>query len=263
MRLTGNTILITGGSAGIGLALAKAFIESGNKVLICARTQAALDSAEQELPELLTYRCDISDREQRKTMYDAIKSDGFQVNILVNNAAVVSVHDLSNTDTSTMSAIKSEIAINFTAPIELISEWLGHLKRQPNAAIINVNSPAALVSIAKTPAYSAAKAGLLSYSRSLRYHLIKDNIRVVDVFPPGVQTQMTHVVETGRKQMSTDEFARKLIVELGKDKNEIWIGESKIIRFLAHFSARWLFNWANSQLSMDSKHSAELQKPGI
>ena len=249
MNLTGNSILITGGASGIGLALAGILLERGNNVLICARTAANLQHAKQQYPGIITYQCDLSNTEDRRAMLQEITQSGISINLLINNAATMSCNDLSGGNSDQLAIIKKDIAINLTSPIELIDELLPSLKQQKNPAIININSPAAIVPIAKIAAYSAAKAALLSYSKSLRYQLKDHNINVIDVFPPGVKTAMMDKINTGRTLISPQDFANNMIHQLQQGKEEIWVGESNIVRLLSHFSSRWLFNWANNQLT--------------
>lgn len=243
MKLSNNTILITGGTTGIGFEFAKVLIGMGNTVLVCARTQVNLDRAKTQLPKLVTYCCDISDEQQRRVMQEKITSDGYAINVLVNNAAIMTNYDLANSDAHSLDNIRREIGINFIAPIELIHQFLPALKSHSSAAIININSPQGVVPGARTPLLSATKAGLHSYSRSLRLHLAENRIEVISVFPPGVETPKTAHLEF--KKISAQQFVEQLIMNLKKEKNEIWIGEAKALRIISHISQRlafWLLN---------------------
>lgn len=246
MRLTDNTLLITGGATGIGLELAKSLLARGNTVLVCGRTQANLDEARALYPSLKTYRCDVSDQQQRREMLAAIASDGYQINVLVNNAAILSTFDLANTDVNAMEGILRDIAVNLVAPIELIHELLPTLKQQADAAIINFNSPAGVVPVTRTPIYSATKAGLYSYSKNLRHHLRDDSVQVIDIFPPGVDTPMT--AKSGRKQISAVDYVEKLLAQLEQNREEIWIGEARFIRWLGRLMPDTLFKLVARQL---------------
>lgn len=246
MNLVNNTVLITGGATGIGFELAKVLLAKGNTVLVCARTQTNLDNAKTQLPGLVTYRCDIGDGEQRRAMQEKISADGYAINVLVNNAAIMSNYDLANSDTQSITNIRREIGVNFVAPIELIHELLPVLKLQSSAVIININSPQGVVPGARTPLLSATKAGLYSYSRSLRLHLAEDRIKVINVFPPGVETPKTAHLEF--KKISASQFVDQLILNLKRNKNEIWIGESKALRVISHISQRLAFSLLNKRL---------------
>jgi uncharacterized oxidoreductase len=246
MKLTGNTVLITGGATGIGLAFASALLAKGNTVLICARTQGDLDDAKALLPELVTYRCDITDQQQRGEMLEQIAADHHSINVLVNNAVMMTNYDLAETDAHAMSSIRREVTTNFVAPIELIHELLPVLKTGPGATIVNFNSPQGVVPGARTPILSATKAGLHSYSRSLRLHLVDDQIKVVNVFPPGVET--TKTAESDFNKIPADQFVRQLLAQLARGKEEIWIGEGRALRVLSHFSQRFAFTMLNKRM---------------
>jgi uncharacterized oxidoreductase len=246
MKLTGNTVLITGGSTGIGLAMAKALLAKGNTVMICARTQGNLDDARAQLPELITYCCDVADHKQRKRMFEQIRADSHSINVLVNNAVIMTNYDLASTDEQSMSKIRQEITINFVAPIELIHELLPILKKAHGATIVNFNSPQGVVPGARTPILSATKAGLHSYSRSLRHHLEADHIEVVNVFPPGVETPNTTNLDF--KKISADKFVSQLLVQLERGSAEIWIGQGRALRILSHISQRFAFTMLNKRM---------------
>ena len=246
MQLTGNTILITGGATGIGLALAAAFIERGNTVLVCARSRGHLDEAARQLPSLVCYACDISDGEQRQAMYQAMAQAGLSPNILVNNAAIMTEYDLAGLADGDMQMIKRDLAVNLVAQIEMVDELLPVISTRPRPAIINFNSPAGIIPVARVPFYSASKAAFHSYTQSLRYQLAARGIAVIEVFPPGVETPMT--AATGREQISPETFVKKLVRKLEKTTDEIWIGEARAVRLLAKIPGRWLFRLINKQL---------------
>lgn len=246
MQLSENTILITGGATGIGLAMASAFIKLGNKVIICARSPEHLDNAAQKLPGLVCYRCDVSDKLQRQAMLAAMAGAGLQPNILINNAAIMATYPLAGISSEDLVSIKTDIAVNLLAPIELVAELMPVISKQPAPLIINMNSPAGIVAVAQVPIYSATKAALHSYTLSLRHHLKDSGVRVVEVFPPGVDTPMT--ANTARKQISAQSFVSQLLRALEKGGDEIWIGEARAVRWLARFSRRGLFQLINRQL---------------
>lgn len=246
MKLTGNTVLITGGSTGIGLALAKALLAKGNTVLICARTQENLDDAKEQLPELITYCCDVADHKQRKRMFEQIRAANHSINVLVNNAVIMTNYDLARTDEQSMSKIRQEININLVAPIELTHELLPVLKSNPGATIVNFNSPQGVVPGARTPILSATKAGLHSYSRSLRLHLLAEQIKVVNVFPPGVETSETANLDFSK--ISAEKFVSQLLVQLERGSEEIWIGQGRALRILSHISQRFAFTMLNKRI---------------
>lgn len=150
MNLTSNTILITGGGAGIGLALARQLAERGNRVIICGRSEAALLQAQAQVPDLLIRVCDITDQASRQAMLNWLSSEHPKLNILVNNAGIQ--HRRLFSDADALADLEQEVATNFTAPVRLIGELLPLLKQQPSATIINVTSALAYAPIADLPA---------------------------------------------------------------------------------------------------------------
>ena len=246
MKLTGNTALITGGAGGIGLELARQLLARGNTVIVCARSLEKLNEAKAELPSLVTYRCDITRRDLRQKMLNDLAAEGYGINLLVNNAVSMSNFDLALSGATLTDNIRREIETNLVAPIELTQELLPALKAQSSATIINFNSPQGVVPGARTPILSATKAALHSYSRSLRLHLAQDNVKVINVFPPGVQTPKTADLEF--RKMPVTEFVKRLLRQLEKGETEIWVGESKALRVFSRLSERLSFRMLNNRL---------------
>ncbi len=253
MQLSNNTVLITGGATGIGLALARAFIAEGSKVIACARTQANLDSARADTPELITYCCDVADTEQRQQMLQQIQDDGHTINVLVNNAGVLSPQDVTSQQHKANELIQREISINLSAPVALTLELLPQLQQQAKrfqAYVINISSPAGFLAIAQTPGYSLTKAGLHSFSQSLRYQLQQtgDKVKVVEVLPPTVETKMSQYAN--QETVSPEAFIAKLMVKLAKDPEEAWVGQSRLIRFMVKLPRRLSYKLINSAVPL-------------
>ena len=185
MNLTNNTILITGGAAGIGFALARALALRGNRVIICGRNQAALDSAQAQVPELVTRVCDLNDSASRDALVGWLRAAHPDLNVLVNNAGVQYRRQLVEPDA--LDGLELEVATNFTAPVLLIGALLPTLQRHPSV-IINVSSGLAFAPMADVPVYCATKAALHSYTLSLRHQLRHTSVRVVEMAPPIVDT---------------------------------------------------------------------------
>jgi uncharacterized oxidoreductase len=139
MRTAGNTILITGGATGIGLALAEAFLRKGNEVLICGRREDKLTQAKNKFPELQTRRCDVADSEDRKSLYDWAVTNGKHLNILINNAGIQKEIDFKNGTADLLSG-ENEIEINLGAPVHLSALFIPHLMKQKESAIVNISS---------------------------------------------------------------------------------------------------------------------------
>ena len=188
MQVTGNTILITGGGTGIGLGLAGKFIEDGNTVIICGRRQDALRKAKEKYPGLILRTCDVADVNQRTDLHRWATETYPGLNVLVNNAGIQRRFDLLNEQPWTN--IHDEIAVNLEAPIHLSCLFAGHLRTVPEPAIINIGSGLAFVAMASAPVYCATKAALHSFTLSLRHQLSKTPVRVIELLPPAVNTDL-------------------------------------------------------------------------
>lgn len=188
------TALVTGGSTGLGLALARELLGHGFAVFICARTQADLDAARSAEPHLRAIRADVAKAEDRERMMATIaeQTGGVPLDLLVNNAAIVRAHDYTNCFTLKADRAADEIAINLAAPIELARLFL--LSRMGGedtpAAILNVSTPGAFIPLDANPLYCATKSALHMFTLSLRRHLAETPVRVFEVFPPALDTRL-------------------------------------------------------------------------
>jgi len=242
VKLTGNTILITGGGTGIGLALAGVLLERGNRVAVCGRRQEKLDEARRLYPQLVTYRCDVSEADDRRRLFEAVAADGLALNVLINNAASMTAYDLTDTGALDMDMVRRDIAVNFVAPIEMIELFLPMLLERDAPTIINVSSPGGVVPVARVPVYCASKAALGSFTRSLR-HQLGARVRVITVYPPSVETEMMRNVDLHK--VSAEDCGREIMRRLAGDSDEIWIGEARYLPILARLAPLWTFRLVN------------------
>ncbi|MBU8918193.1 SDR family NAD(P)-dependent oxidoreductase [Bacillus sp. FJAT-29953] len=189
MNLSGNTILITGGASGIGLAFAERFLERGNEVIIVGRRQEKLEEAKAKYPKLHIHACDVSKLEDRVKLSEWVSKKFPSLNILVNNAGIQQRVNLLKPDKN-WDYYQNEISINIEGPIHLSMLLIPQLKNQKDAAIINVSSGLALMPGVWVPIYSATKAALHSFTVSLRQQLAETSIEVVEIFPPAVNTDL-------------------------------------------------------------------------
>jgi uncharacterized oxidoreductase len=228
MNLTANTILITGGATGIGFALARQLSERGNRVIICGRSEAALQKAQAQVPKLITRVCDVANTESRRAMLDWLHITYPSLNIFVNNAGVQYRRNFK--EEAALDNLDQEIAINFTAPIRLIGEILPLLRQQPRAAIVNVSSGLAFSPLADVPVYCATKAALHSFTLSLRHQLKTTGVRVVEMVPPIVHTRLgsggRSEGTTSNYMMSPEDFAADALAQLENDQDEVLVGMS-------------------------------------
>ncbi len=189
MKLTDQTVLITGGTAGIGLALAKRFHARGNTVVVCGRDVQKLNAAKAQMRGLVTLRADVSNAAERVKLFATVTRDFPALSVLVNNAGIQNQPPplLQPQD---WAAHANEIAINLEAPIHLAMLALPFLANKPGAAILNVTSGLAFVPIARMPVYCATKAALHSFTQSLRFQAQSANVTVIEVAPPAVNTDL-------------------------------------------------------------------------
>jgi uncharacterized oxidoreductase len=188
MKLDSNTLLITGGASGIGLALAERFLQAGSTVAICGRREDKLQEAQTKHPQLITRVCDVADAEERAALFDWATRELPALNVLVNNAGIQQRFALQAAPN--WQHIHNEIAINFDAPVHLSTLFIPHLIQQPRAAILNVSSGLAFSPLAFAPVYCATKAALHSFTLSLRHQLAGTRVEVIEIIPPAVQTDL-------------------------------------------------------------------------
>jgi len=227
MKLTGRTVLLTGGGSGIGRALAAQLASKGNSVLICGRRLEALEETATASSDIHPYRCDLTSSDDIQSMLDAIDRDGHRVDTLISNAAILGFDSLAGG--LDLQEAKRIIDANLFGPIELTQRMLETLRAASDPTIIIVGSPAGLGPLADTPIYSSSKAGLHAYTLCLRHHL-DGEIRVIEVFPPTVDTPM--LSEKKWKKMSSEECARRMVRDIERGQEQVWIGESRMFRLL-------------------------------
>jgi uncharacterized oxidoreductase len=189
MKISGNTILVTGGASGIGLALALALQTQGNAVIIAGRRKALLDSVTAAHPGLTGHVLDVESPDAVSTFAAQVVQHHPGLNVLVNNAGIMRAEAVTG-DAGYLADAEATIATNLLGPIRLTAALLPHLLRQTQATVINVTSGLAFVPLAATPTYSATKAGLHSYTQSLRHQLQGTSVEVLELAPPMVQTDL-------------------------------------------------------------------------
>lgn len=248
MKLNGNTILITGGATGIGFELAQAFVKEGNDIIICGRRENKLKDAKSKLPQIHTRVCDLSKEKEREALYNWVKSDFKDINILVNNAGIQRMIDFKK-GISELSAGEDEIDINLKAPIYLSAYFIPDLLKQKESAIINVSSGLGFVPIAFMPVYCATKAAIHSFSLSLRHQLRDTPIKVFEVIPPTVDTEIDKGARDRRGQKDKGippvEVARATLKGLEKNEYEIAIGMAQNLLMGARNNPEQIFQMIN------------------
>ena len=188
MQLSKNTVLVTGGASGIGLALAERFLAAGSEVIVCGRSEDRLRAAQAKHPGLRALAADVETEAGRLALLDAATRLFPRLNVLVNNAGIQRRLDL--TAPEPWAETRSEIAINFEAPVHLARLFIPHLAKQERPGIVNVTSGLAWVPKADVPVYCATKAAMHSFTVSLRRQLAATPIAVIEVAPPAVDTDL-------------------------------------------------------------------------
>lgn len=229
MEKSGNVVLITGGSAGIGLALAKKFLKADNKVIITGRNEDKLLKVKSSFPQIIT---EIADSAQEDDLRKLVEKHG-DVNILVNNAGVQYNYVLIE-ERSAQDIIKMEFNINLIGPVLLTQLFLPKLLPKKEAAIVNISSGLGLVPKESAPVYCASKAGLHIFSKALRYQLESTNIKVFEIIPPLVDTEMTK--GRGRGKITPEKLAEQFWNKFINDKYEMHIGKVKLLNLINRIS---------------------------
>lgn len=208
MKMSGNTILVTGGGSGIGKALAHRFHDLGNTVILAGRRRGALDEAAAGRPGIHVATVDISDAQSIAELAKRVVVEHPSLNVLINNAGTMAYEDLSKG--RNLNDAEAMVATNLLGPIRLTNALVDHLSTRDDAAILNVSSALAFVPLASVGTYSATKAAIHSYSMSLRVAL-KNKVDVIELPPPGVQTDMTVAMARRAAFMSIDLFADQVM----------------------------------------------------
>ena len=185
MQTTGKTILITGGGSGIGAALAHEFHGAGNQVIIAGRRQAALDAVVAAHPGIAAMTLDMEDAAAIVAFAGRLVADFPALNAVVLNAGVMMAEEGID-----LTVAETTVATNLLGPIRLSHALLPHLRAQAAASLITVSSGLAFVPLAATPTYSATKAAIHSWSLAMRAQLAGTSVELIEIVPPGVQTDL-------------------------------------------------------------------------
>jgi uncharacterized oxidoreductase len=188
MKITGNTILITGGGSGIGRGLAEALHAKGNQVVIAGRRKKLLDETVAANPGMKAAVLDIENSDAIRSFAEKLKTDYPALNVVIHNAGMMKQEPLKD---GAVADAEATVKTNLLGPIRLNAALLPFLLKQPNPVIMTVSSGLAFVPLAMTPSYCATKAAIHSYTQSLRYQLRDTRAQVLELIPPYVQTELT------------------------------------------------------------------------
>ena len=244
MKLSNNTILITGGTSGLGLEFAARLIDLGNTVIITGRDKDKLERTQKQLPLVHIFQSDVSDPDAIVELLKKITSQFPRLNMLINNAGQMrrlSLHDV----TTTVSDITREVETNLMGPIRMVQAFLPHLKKMESAAILNVTSGLALVPFPIAPIYGATKSGLRSYTKSLRVQMKNTNIKVFELVAPAAKTPLNDQFKGmdgfDVKLMEPGAVIDAAIKGLKSDTYEIYPGIARVLLVMSRVAPGLIF----------------------
>jgi uncharacterized oxidoreductase len=244
MKLRQRTALITGGTSGIGLELARQLHALGNTVIITSRDPAKLDAANQALPGVHAFVSDVGDPAAIAALYDRVLLHFPALDTLINNAGIM--RNLNLNQPRSLLDVTREIDINLSGPVRMIQQFLPHLKARRDALIVNVSSGLAFVPLPISPVYCATKAALHSFTQSLRVQLDGTGVSVVELAPPAVETLLFRgeFAEEMRdeKAMDVKVLVRKVIARIEAGDLEIRPGLSNVLKIMSRLAPRFMFN---------------------
>lgn len=229
MKTTGNTVLITGATSGIGLGLAQRLHEAGNKVIIAGRRTELLEKITAEHPGIAAIRLDVTDPDSIALAAKTVQTDHPDLNILVNNAGIMLAENLL--DPASLPVAEDHITVNLLGTIRVTYAFLPLLLGKPDAVIMNVTSALAFVPLPAAPTYSATKAAAHSFTDSLRVQLADSGVQVIEVAPPGVRTTLFGQAYS-EEAMPLDEFLDETLALLEADPGarELVVERAKFVR---------------------------------
>ncbi len=230
MNITGNTVLITGGGTGIGFSIAEEFVRSGNSVIICGRREEKLKEAKTRLPQIHTRTCDVSKPKDREELFNWVASNFKGINILVNNAGVQRMIDFKK-GIAELAKQENEVDINLTSTIQLSAYFIPTFMERKESAIVNVSSGLAFIPLAMMPIYCATKAAMHSFSISLRHQLKDTSVKVFEIIPPTVDTELDKGTRAQRntsyRGIPPSEVAAAAMKALAENEHECAVGQAQ------------------------------------
>jgi len=250
MNKSQQIVLITGGSSGIGLALAKKFIENDNTVIITGRNLQKLEAVQRDFPKIQIFQSDVTDDAEVKKLADDIQAKFGGIDILINNAGIMNLVDAGNENNDLQKQMQ-EIEINYNSPIRVLHYFLPQLKESKNAVLVNVSSGLAYMPFAQAPTYSGTKSALHFWTLGIRPQLKPHNIKVVELLPPVVDTPLAHGADIAEddnlKPMPPEKLADIFWKDFINGKKEITPGISKQLKLMSRLAPKFIFKQLNKK----------------
>ncbi|WP_030837560.1 SDR family oxidoreductase [Streptomyces hygroscopicus] len=253
MNISGNTIFIPGSTSGIGLALALALRAKGNTVIIGGRRAELLEKIAAEHPGIDTVRIDTADAASVTAAAEEVLHRHPDLNVLVTMAGIMRIEDWHRPE-SFLASAESVVTTNVLGPIRLIAAFIEHLRSRPDATIVTVSSGLAFAPLKVTPSYNASKAAIHMLSESIRLQLADTSVRVKELVPPSVRTELLPGQEDNELAMPLDEFVAEVIalLEAEPDAKEIQVER---VKFLRHGEARGDYDQVVRTLNASDPHA--------
>ncbi|CAF4459815.1 unnamed protein product [Didymodactylos carnosus] len=246
--LASSTVLITGGSGGIGYGLAERFLKSGSQVIITGRREDQLKEAKRKLnsDKLVYHVGDVGKEADRVKLFQWVTKEYPKVNVLMNNAGIQRRISFLDDIETPWNERENEIHINFSAPVHLSSLFVSYfLKQQQPSAIINITGGLAFIPPAFAPAYGATKAALHSFTMSIRFDLANTPVQVIEIAPPAVKTDLGGSHDFGE---DLDEFCDHVFGRMKQGEQEIGYKTSEEARLSSREKLDQMFQGVNNHL---------------
>ncbi len=249
MELKNSTILITGGTSGIGLEFVKQLTNEGANIIVTGRNSIALKETKNKFPHVHTFQSDVSNPKDIEQLYKDVTQQFPQLNIIINNAGLMRLIDLQDSRLD-LENINREVATNLTGTIQMVHQFLPHLLKQKSAAIVNISSGIAFMAYSSAPIYSATKAGVRAYTQALRLQLEDTHVKVFEMIPPGVNTNLQNdwaVKPNPGMMMDVDKMVSVAIKGLLKDKSELKPATISVIKILSRLIPNTLLKFGHRE----------------
>lgn len=251
MDIKNSTILITGGTSGIGLEMTKQLLAHGAAdLIITGRDADKLVQIRKELPQIHTFQSDVSKPEDVRKLYTLVTEQFPNLNIIINNAGIMRNLDLRDHSLS-LENITSEIDINLVGTMRMVHQFLPHLLNRPSAAIVNISSGLAFIPFPVSPMYSAAKAGVHAYTQVLRLQLKATSVKVIELAPPATDTSLgdpfVGLVDSS-VNMKTDKLVRLAIRGILNGTSEIKPGLAQVLKAMSRIAPNTMLKMINSSI---------------
>lgn len=242
MKMTGRTVLITGGTSGIGLELARQLIARGNTVIVTGRSLAKLEAAQEAVPELHVFQSDVSDPSSVESLYNAVSDLFPMLDTLVNNAGAM--RNIKLDRQHQLNDLTTEVDGNLKGPMWMVQAFLPLLLRQKRGLIVNVSSGLAFIPFPAAPIYSASKAAVHAYTQCLRAQLDGTRVSIVELAPPGTETPLFRgefaEEMKSEKGMNVGVLVERAIAGIEAGKSEIRPGLSNVLKIASRVAPHFM-----------------------